>query len=264
MQKAFQFFGHPLLPTLLLEHVELLFQLSQALAVARGCDRQGRSHGCWRWLESYQHPSASHSRADDGCAFDLLHQAYTAIKLPVMWMTRRMKQLEYVFEKALWRLRLISILPVAMSLISSIATFAMGTKEIFKSLALIDNNHFNENLAGALLGGIIGGIDLYLVGIALLIFGYGVYELIISPIEPARSADGLGNGLLDIRNLDQLKEKLVKVLVVALIVSAFKAMMTLPIDSPTSLALFCLSVLLLALSGWLVAAHSKGEQKLLR
>jgi len=140
-----------------------------------------------------------------------------------------------------------------MSLLSSIATFVMGTKEIFKSFGLMNGRRLEENLVGELLGGIIGGIDLYLVGIALLIFGYGVYELIISPIEPARSADGLGNGLLDIRNLDQLKEKLVKVLVVALIVSAFKAMMTLPIDSPTSLLLFSLSVLLLALSGWLVA-----------
>lgn len=148
-----------------------------------------------------------------------------------------------------------------MSLLSSIATFVMGTKEIFKAFALIQASSVPGNMVGALLGGIIGGIDLYLVGIALLIFGYGVYELIISPIEPARSADGLGNGLLDIRNLDQLKEKLVKVLVVALIVSAFKAMMTLPIDTPSSLFLFSLSVLLLALSGWLVAGHAAPSHK---
>lgn len=176
-------------------------------------------------------------------------------------MTRRMKRLEFIFEQSLWRLRLISILPVAMSLLSSIATFAMGTKEIFKAFALVHGSRVDENSVGALLGGIIGGIDLYLVGIALLIFGYGVYELIISPIEPARSEDGLGNGLLDIRNLDQLKEKLVKVLVVALIVSAFKAMITLPIETPMSLLLFSLSVLLLALSGWLVAGHAANAHK---
>jgi len=38
-----------------------------------------------------------------------------------------------------------------------------------------------------------------------------------------------------------------------LIVSAFKAMLTLPINDGPTLALFCLAVLLLALSGYLVA-----------
>jgi uncharacterized membrane protein YqhA len=60
---------------------------------------------------------------------------------------------------------------------------------------------------------------------------------------------------LDIRDLDQLKEKLVKVLVVALIVTAFKYMLTLKVDDGQSLLLFCTSVLLLALSGFLITGH---------
>lgn len=102
-------------------------------------------------------------------------------------------------------------------------------------------------------------MDLYLIGIALLIFGYGVYELLISDIEAARPAPGEessgsdGSGLLDIRSLDALKEKLVKVIVVALIVAAFKAMLIFPIDNTTNLLVFSGSVLLLALSAWLVA-----------
>ena len=30
----------------------------------------------------------------------------------------------------------------------------------------------------------VGGIDYYLIGIALLIFGYGIYELVIADIDP--------------------------------------------------------------------------------
>ena len=45
---------------------------------------------------------------------------------------------------------------------------------------------------------------------------------------------------------DQHKEKLVMVLMVVLIVSVFKAMLTLPINSLTALVLLCLSVLYLA------------------
>jgi uncharacterized membrane protein YqhA len=89
-----------------------------------------------------------------------------------------------------------------------------------------------------------------------LIFGYGIYELLVSNIDAAREADGgASNGLLDFRDLDQLKEKLVKVLVVALIVTAFKYMLTLKVDDGQSLLLFCASVLLLALSGFLITGH---------
>jgi uncharacterized membrane protein YqhA len=64
-----------------------------------------------------------------------------------------------------------------------------------------------------------------------------------------------------ILNLDQLKEKLVKVLVVALIMAAFKAMLTLPITDGPSLAFFCLSVLLLGVSGFLVTGDMGVDRK---
>ncbi len=166
-----------------------------------------------------------------------------------------LKRLERRFERLLWKLRLVAILPVIMSLVSTVVTFTLGTMEIAGSILQLLAGSNSKGFIAHLLGGVVSGIDLYLIGIALLIFGYGVYELLISPIDAARQDDRAGNGLLDIRDLDQLKEKLVKVLVVALIVAAFKAMLTLPITDGASLAFFCLSVLLLALSGYLVAGH---------
>jgi uncharacterized membrane protein YqhA len=173
----------------------------------------------------------------------------------------RFKRFEHRFERVLWRLRLIAILPVVMSLLSTVVAFVLGTLEIGRALvSLGDGGYLKKTFVAELLGAIVSGIDLYLIGIALLIFGYGVYELLISPIEAAREHDQGGGGLLDIRDLDQLKEKLVKVLVVALIVSAFKAMLTLPLKDGPSLAFFCLSVLLLSLSGYLVTGN--GGKKL--
>lgn len=141
------------------------------------------------------------------------------------------KRAELFLERLMWRLRLMAILPVVMSLVSTAVSFTLGTVEIVRALALLGRGTPSETLVPKLLGGVVSGVDLFLIGIALLIFGYGVYELLISPIEAAREDDASGNGLLDIRNLDQLKEKLVKVLVVALIVAAFKAMLTLPISA---------------------------------
>jgi uncharacterized membrane protein YqhA len=176
----------------------------------------------------------------------------------------RFKRFEHRFERLLWRFRLVAILPVLLSLASGAMTFVLGTIEIGHALLSIGSlANGSDNQLAKLLGALVTGIDLYLIGIALLIFGYGVYELLISPIDAARGPGEGGESLLDIRDLDQLKEKLVKVLVVALIVSAFKAMLTLPITDGPSLAFFSLSVLLLAVSGFLVTGgvggHGKGR-----
>ena len=167
--------------------------------------------------------------------------------------SQRFKRLEMRLERWMWRFRLVAIVPVVMSLCSTAVAFAIGTMEIFRAFSLLVLPHeHGQKWSAELLGDLISGIDLYLIGLALLIFGYGVYELLISPIEAARDQQEGANSLLDIRNLDQLKEKLVKVLVVALIVSAFKAMLGLTIQDGPSLAYFCFGVLLLALSGYLV------------
>ena len=165
-------------------------------------------------------------------------------------------RIEQSLESVLWRVRLIAVLPGLMSLISSTVLFLIGSLEIGRALGdlptlLRYSLAQHKELLADTLGGMVTGIDFNLIGIALLIFGYGIYELLISPIEPARHSMG-GSGLLDIRNLDQLKEKLVKVLVVALIVSAFKAMLALPIPDGPSLGWFCFGVFMLVLSGVLV------------
>jgi uncharacterized membrane protein YqhA len=175
-------------------------------------------------------------------------------------MAHRQQRLEWIFERWLWRFRLIAIVPVVMSLLSAAAAYLAGTLEVLGALKVLLKGSGNSSYAIALqLGKLVGGVDLYLIGIALMIFGYGVYELLISNIEAAHE-DGKegGSGLLDIRSLEDLKEKLVKVIVVALIVSAFKAMLVFPIhNSTTNLLVFSGSVLLLALSAWLVAGGKK-------
>jgi uncharacterized membrane protein YqhA len=174
-------------------------------------------------------------------------------------MAHHQQRLERLFERWLWRFRLIAIVPVLMSLLSAAAAFLCGTLEVLGALkVLLDSSGDTSYTIAKQLGKLVGGVDLYLIGIALLIFGYGVYELLISNIEAAhQDRTGGGNGLLDIRSLDDLKEKLVKVIVVALIVAAFKAMLIFPITNTTNLLVFSGSVFLLALSAWLVAGGKK-------
>lgn len=49
----------------------------------------------------------------------------------------RWKSLEHRFEKLLWKLRLMAILPVVMSLTSGAVTFVLGTLEILRVLGTL-------------------------------------------------------------------------------------------------------------------------------
>ena len=168
---------------------------------------------------------------------------------------RLRKRIELLLEGSLWRFRLIAFVPVVMSLASTLLTFIIGTRDILVSIRDYMTQSEASHGDHAALAGVVSGIDFYLIGVALLIFGYGMYELLISEIDVYRhqSQNAESGGLLDIRNLDQLKEKLVKVLVVALIVSAFKSMIQIPVKDASSLISYCICVLLLALSGFLTA-----------
>ena len=129
----------------------------------------------------------------------------------------------------------------------------IGTYAEINVLSLIFRGHFTHTNSTLLIGKVVGGIDYYLIGIALLIFGYGIYELVISDIDPGQQeASDVRRNLLNIESLDGLKPKLTKVIVVALIVTAFKSMVGFKVTTSTELLMFCAGVLMLAFSAWLL------------
>ena len=95
-----------------------------------------------------------------------------------------------------------------------------------------------------------------MIGIALLIFGYGVYELIISDIDPRiKGLSPERRNILNINSLESLKQKLTNVIVVALIVTAFKLMISFQVQTISELLQFCGFVLMLSLSAWVVGKN---------
>ena len=98
-----------------------------------------------------------------------------------------MSMIENKFEKSLWSTRFIVLVAVILSIISSVTLFLLGGWDIIQ--ATVNNNPlFNQNINtnNELLFKIISSIDLFLIGIVLLIFGFGVYELFISEIDFAK------------------------------------------------------------------------------
>ena len=68
-------------------------------------------------------------------------------------------------------------------------------------------------------------MDYYLIGLVLIIFSFGIYELFISEIDVARVEGGIGS-ILDINNLDDLKNKIIKVIIMVLIVTFFERLLS--------------------------------------
>ena len=157
------------------------------------------------------------------------------------------------FENVLWSSRFVVIIAVVLSIISSISLFLIGGWDIIQA-TIFNNPIFNENIINSndLLFKIISSIDLFLIGIVLLIFGFGVYELFISEIDFAK--DKFADSTLKINNLDQLKNKIIKVIIIVLIVKFFEKVLKLShnFTTPNDLLLFSISILSICIGYYLI------------
>ncbi len=75
----------------------------------------------------------------------------------------------------------------------------------------------------------------------LLIFSFGVYELSISKIDVARSSESF-HTLLEISSLDDLKNKIIKVIIMVLIVSFFQRVLLLKFSSSMDMLFMAASI----------------------
>ena len=161
--------------------------------------------------------------------------------------------LENKFEKALWSTRFIVLIAVILSIISSVTLFLLGGWDIIQA-TILNNPLFNKNINSNndILFKIISSVDLFLIGIVLLIFGFGIYELFISEIDFAKGK--FAESTLKINNLDQLKNKIIKVIIIVLIVKFFEKVLKLShnFTTPKDLIFFSLSILAICIGYFLI------------
>ncbi|MEA1983510.1 MAG: YqhA family protein, partial [Campylobacterota bacterium] len=134
--------------------------------------------------------------------------------------------MEKIFESSLWASRFMVIMAVVFGLVGAIVLFIVASFDIYETAKFVINTYLHhahpENFHEDVVGGIIGAVDLYLIGVVMLLFSFGLYELFISEIDTAKDEDGTGNKILTIHSLDQLKDKISKVIVMVLVVGFFQ------------------------------------------
>ena len=166
-------------------------------------------------------------------------------------MTKLSKKIELAFESIIWNCRFLVVIPVIFSLLSAVKFFVIGTLDIWQGFMLeFDVTDPEGEITYQIVSYIIGGIDYYLIGIVLLIFSFGIYELFISKIDIRFQQEEID--ILQSESLEELKSKLVKVIVVALIVSLFKKMLGLNVEEASDLIYISLSILVISVSSYLL------------
>ena len=160
---------------------------------------------------------------------------------------------EFLFETGLWSTRYVIILGVVFSILSAIALFIAGSWEIVHAIqeTLYECAHnkcqgIEDRIHHDLVPGIINAIGLYLIGVVLMIFGFGIYELFISKIDIAR--DDRDITILEIKDLDELKNKIIKVIIMVLIVTFFQKVTGSDIDWDSAQNMMYLAISIFALS----------------
>ena len=157
------------------------------------------------------------------------------------------------FEKLLWSVRYITILSVILSIIAAFTLIILGCWDIVEAV-IFYNPLFDESISNNndLLFKIISAIDLFLIGIVLLIFGFGIYELFVSEIDFANAK--FTESTLKIRDLDQLKNKIIKVVIIVLIVKFFEKVLKFSenFTTPMDILYFGLSILSICIGYYLI------------
>jgi len=154
--------------------------------------------------------------------------------------------IEKIFESGLWSSRFIVVLAVFFGLIGAVILFAVASVDIFNTAKFVLSTYINHahpaNFHEDVVGGIIGAVDLYLIGVVMLLFSFGLYELFISDIDAAKGEDGKDNKILAIHSLDQLKDKISKVIVMVLVVGFFQKVAHTQYTGALDMLYFALSI----------------------
>ena len=168
-----------------------------------------------------------------------------------------MNLLEKYFEKTLWSSRYMVLAAVVASLLLSLMLFVLTAVDVASLIThagdyLSANAEARKALKVEMVAHTVGSIDGFLLATILLIFALGLYELFISDIDEAKES-GQSSKVLVINSLDDLKNKLAKVILMILVVTFFEVSLAMSFTATLDLVYFSLGILMVSLALYFTA-----------
>ena len=168
-----------------------------------------------------------------------------------------MKLIGSLFESFLWNSRLMVLAAVLASLAAAVAVLYMASVDAWIMISHLGDYispdldaEGRAKLRASTVTHVVEIIDGYLLATVLLIFALGLYELFISKIEQASKSEGASR-ILVIKNLDDLKSRLAKVILMILIVKYFEHALNMQFHDAKDLLYFAGGIALLGLALYL-------------
>jgi uncharacterized membrane protein YqhA len=171
--------------------------------------------------------------------------------------------MEKLFEGTIWRSRYIVLLAVVFGLLGAVVLFVVASMDIWGVAAYTFNTIINglhpDKFHEDIVAGIIGAVDLYLIAVVMFIFSFGLYELFISEIDEAEGEKS--SKILAINSLDQLKDKIAKVIVMVLVVNFFQRVLHTEFKTPLEMLYFALAIAALAIGLYFLGMVGKKKDE---
>jgi uncharacterized membrane protein YqhA len=161
-------------------------------------------------------------------------------------------RIEHAFEILLWRSRLIVLAAVIGSMLIAAAALFMATVDAVYLTGYLAPYADPQTTPQAraetrthIITAIVKCVDGYLIGAIMVIFAIGLYELFINRINVGDVSDSTPR-LLRIDTLDDLKDRLAKVVLLLLTIEFFQHAMQLNYTRTLELLYLAAGILLLA------------------
>ncbi len=152
---------------------------------------------------------------------------------------------------------MVVLVAVLASLLTALAVFYLATvdtwllvRKIYHYADVELSEDERKIIRSQAIAHVVEVIDGYLLATVLLIFALGLYELFISALDQARASQAFAKVLI-INNLDDLKSRLGKVILIILIVRFFEQALKMEFNEPLDLLAFAGGIALVGLALYL-------------
>jgi uncharacterized membrane protein YqhA len=164
------------------------------------------------------------------------------------------------FERILWGSRVVVLVPVVGALVLAIGSFVLGAIDTLQIITTLvsyigpGTSAEHSTLRSDLITGIVKAVDADLIGAIMLVVSMGLYELFIKHLDVAEKSE-VADRVLTVRTLDDLKERISRLVLLILIVEFFGIALGLTITTSLDLLLLGVGIFLIAAAMWLAGRH---------
>jgi uncharacterized membrane protein YqhA len=173
------------------------------------------------------------------------------------------KSIQRLFESILWNSRFLTLIAVIASLLGALVMFYVAATDVldlfgsvrqYSGHALTAAEH--HAMRTRIITNVAEFVDEFLFALVLILFALGIYEVFIGRIESIEDNE-IAQRILVIQSLDDLKEKLAKVIFLILIVRYFEYALDTDIGTPRDLLSLAAGIVFIAIAIWFTKPRDK-------